>query len=146
MNYDQNNVINLRQTKEKELILEQLKRFPIVQFACEKSGLARATFYRLRNNDPDFKKAVEEAITEGIAFITDMSEGQLITLIKEKSWPAISFWLRANHPRYSNKIELTAKIRPEEVLTDQQKQLIQKALSLAVLPKPNAPQKDEQSK
>ncbi len=146
MNDDQKNVITLRQTKEKELILEQLRRIPIIQVACEKAGVARATFYRLRNDDPNFKLAIEEAVTEGVALITDMSEVQVISLIKDKNWSAISFWLRAHSPKYSTKVELTTKIQREEILTDQQKELIQKALSLATLPEPNAPQTNEQSK
>ncbi len=145
MSNEQKDVVALRQAKEKELILNQLRRIPIIQVACEKAGVARATFYRLRNDDLNFKLAVEEAVTEGISFITDMSESQLISLIKDKNWPAISFWLRAHHPRYSTKIELTTKIQREEILTDQQKELIQKALSLATLPEHNAPQTNDKS-
>ena len=37
---------------------------------------------------------MEEALPEGEAVINDISETQLLTLIKEKNWPAIAFWLR----------------------------------------------------
>lgn len=134
MNDNQENVIALRQAKEKELILEQLKRIPIIQVACEKAGIARATFYRFRNDDPDFKRAVEEAITEGISFITDMSESQLITLIKEKNWPAISFWLKHHHPNYTNKLEIVGNsLMAHEELTPEQEKLVKRALELASL-------------
>lgn len=95
--------VNTRQRKEKETILEHLRQIPIVQISCQKAGISRATFYRLRAEDESFKTSVEEAITEGVNFINDLSEGQLISLIKEKNWPAISFWLRSHHPSYKQR-------------------------------------------
>ena len=145
MNNEQKDVIALRQVKEKELILGQLRRVPIIQVVCEKVGIARATFYRLRNDDLNFKLAVEEAITEGISFITDMSESQLISLIKDKNWPAISFWLRAHHPKYSTKVEVIAKIQQDDTLTLEQKALVEKALQMANLPGTKDPQKLDES-
>ena len=132
MNDNQENIVALRQAKEKELILGQLRRIPIIQVACEKAGIARATFYRLRNDDPNFKRAVEEAVGEGVAFITDMSESQLIILIKEKNWPAISFWLRHHHPNYTNKLEIVgSSLVTYEELTPEQEKLVKRALELA---------------
>ncbi len=147
MNDNQENVVTLRQAKEKELILEQLRRIPIIQVACEKAGVARATFYRLRNDDPNFKRAIEEAVGEGVAFITDMSESQLITLIKEKNWPAISFWLRHHHPNYTNKLEIVgSSLVTYEELTPEQEKLVKRAMELASLdaePKPIKKNDDE---
>ena len=100
---DSKDVVVIKQQKEKEIILQHLRKIPIVQVACEKAGVSRATFYRLRVEDEHFKTSVEEALAEGVTFINDMSEAQLITLIKEKNWPAISFWLRGHHPSYKQK-------------------------------------------
>ncbi len=133
---NQNDAVKQRQVKDKETILGQLRRVPIIQVACEKSGVSRATFYRWRNEDPEFKKAAEEAQTEGVAFINDMSESQILNLIRDKSWPAISFWLKNNHPRYGNKLEVTTSIKTtDKELTPEQKELVQQALELALLPK-----------
>ena len=137
MSNEQKDVVALRQAKEKELILNQLRRIPIIQVACEKAGVARATFYRLRNDDLNFKLAVEEAVTEGISFITDMSESQLVSLIKDKNFHAIQLWLRHHHSKYSNRLEVTAEIKNTNELTPEQKALIEKALSLAALPEPD---------
>ena len=100
---DSKDIVIIKQQKEKEIILQHLRKIPIVQVACEKAGVSRATFYRLRVEDEHFKTSVEEALAEGVNFINDMSEAQLITLIKEKNWPAISFWLRGHHPSYKQK-------------------------------------------
>ena len=37
-----------RQMHNKTIILEQLQKAPIVQIACEKTGISRATYYRWR--------------------------------------------------------------------------------------------------
>ena len=46
------NTIEKRQSKNKEQLLEILKKTPIVQIACEKAGVGRATYYRWRKDDP----------------------------------------------------------------------------------------------
>ena len=54
----------MKQDKSKELIIEQLKKTPIVQIACEKSNVSRATYYRWREENAEFKKAAEELIKQ----------------------------------------------------------------------------------
>ena len=83
------NTINIRQTKEKEALLESLKQVPIIEYACKRTGISRTTFYRWKKDDKEFAKAVEEALTEGEELITDLSENQLISLIKDKNFQAI---------------------------------------------------------
>lgn len=100
---DENNTtIEERQEKDKQTLIEALKELPIIQIACKKSGISRATYYRWRKEDSDFLKHSENALTQGIDFINDMSESQLITLIKEKKMPAIAMWLKHNNPRYAS--------------------------------------------
>lgn len=122
-------------TNQKDLILEQLKKTPVVQFACERSGVSRATFYRWKTEDKEFKKSAEEAILEGEAFITDMTESQLISLIKDKNFHAIQLWLRHHHPKYSNRVEINATINtPIEQLSPEQEAVFKEAVKLASLP------------
>ncbi len=73
---------------EQKVLLEQLKKIPIVQIACERANIGRTTYYRWRKEDAKFKKAAEEAMQDGVDMINDLSESQLITLIKEKNFPA----------------------------------------------------------
>jgi len=137
INAEQPNAVDLRQPKIKEAVIEQLKRTPIIQIACERTGISRATFYRWRGEDEDFRKKINEALTEGEAFINDMSESQLISLIKDKNWPAISFWLRHHHPKYAHWIEISANInQPKEELDPEQEEWVRKAFLLASPPIP----------
>ena len=76
----------MKQDKTKELLLELLKKTPIIQIACEKTGIARSSFYRWKLKNKKFSRAVEEAISEGEMLITDMSETQLIGLIRDKNF------------------------------------------------------------
>jgi len=126
--------VRLRQPKLKKTLLEQLERTPIIQVACERAGIGRATFYRWRDEDEVFKKSIEKALAEGELFISDISESQLITLIKEKNWPAISFWLKYHHPKYAQRLEITANLnQKQEELTPEQAETVREALRLASL-------------
>ncbi len=109
--------------------LDELKKIPIVQVAAENVGISRNSVYRWKKHDEKFAKAMDEAMTEGEAFINDMSENQLLVLIKEREWPAISFWLRHRNPKYKDKVEVTAKIMDEK-LTPEQEEVVRKALEL----------------
>ena len=124
----------MKKDKTKEILLEQLRKTPIVQIACEKIGVSRATYYRWRKEDGEFKKATDEAISDGEMLITDMSESQLISLIRDKNFAAIQLWLRHHHPKYTNKVEVTGNLNvKEEPLTPEQEELVEKALKLAGL-------------
>ncbi len=124
----------MKSNKTKNQILVQLKEVPIVQIACSKAGVSRATYYRWRDEDAEFRKSADEAIAEGVLFINDMSESQMISLIKDKNWPAISFWLKHRHASYANKLELSGRVTTlDEELTPEQKALVDRALRLASL-------------
>lgn len=110
--------------------MEELARIPIIQVACEKTGLSRNSVYRWRKEDTAFAKKMDEALAEGVALVNDMSESQLLNLIKEKNWPAISFWLKHRNDNYKNKLEITTKDDPEE-LTPAQAKVVKQALKLA---------------
>ncbi len=117
----------------KKLFLENLKRVPIIQVACEKSGVSRATVYRWRDKDKKFKKSLEEALSEGEALVNDMGESQLITLIREKNFSAIRFWLNHRHEKFKESVEITAKIEKQENLTPEQEEVVREALRLAAI-------------
>jgi hypothetical protein len=121
----------MKRDKQKQSLLEQLRKAPIVHVACNQVAVSRATYYRWRSEDEDFRKASDEAIREGEAFINDMSESQIISLIKEKNWQAIQFWLRNNSPKYADKIKVEANIKQlDEKLTPEQEAIVRKALEL----------------
>src|SRR3989344_3268828 len=54
-----------RQRQQKEQLLENLAKVPIIHSACDRVGIARASFYRWRADDEGFARKVEEALAEG---------------------------------------------------------------------------------
>jgi hypothetical protein len=120
------------QAKDKAKLLEQLAKTPIVQVACERVGVPRATYYRWVKSDKKFAKACDEAIKQSSALINDMAESQLISAIKDKNMSAIIYWLKHKHPDYVTKLKLDANFKHEsEELTPEQDELVTKALRLA---------------
>jgi len=139
------NSVQLRQAKEKKVIIEQLRKTPIIQIACERASVSRATFYRWRDQDKEFERAVKEALTEGEIFINELSESQLISLIREKNWSAISFWLRNHDPKYTQRIEISTT-QPQEKLNPEQEAVVKEALRLAGIVAPEEKMVDSKEK
>lgn len=125
----------MKSTENKKLFLENLKKIPIIQIACEKSGISRATIYRWRDKDKKFRKNLNAALTEGEALVNDMGESQLISLIKEKNFPAIRFWLNHRHEKFKERVEVTTKSEDQEKLSPEQQKVVKEALRLASLGK-----------
>lgn len=135
-----NSSVEQRQEKDKQTTIDALKEMPIAHVACKRSGISRATYYRWRKEDKDFRRSSDDALTQGIEFINDMSESQLITLIREKKMPAIAMWLKHNHARYSLKTHAYAPISLIEDLTAEEQRIVMSALALTsgnVIPKEN---------
>jgi hypothetical protein len=118
----------MKADKEKQLLLEQLKKTPIIQIACEKIGLGRTTYYRWRQADSKFALAADTAIFDGCLLINDMAESQLISAIRDKNFPAIVYWLKHHHPTYANRLEITAQLKQSEELTPEQEVIVREAL------------------
>lgn len=95
--------IRRRQRKQQEMLLEQLQKTPIITIACNRAGIDKSTYYRWRENFPDFAGAVDAVIPEGIEQINDMAETVIVSAIKKENLRAAEFWLRNNKERYRNK-------------------------------------------
>ena len=121
----------MKRNRDKELVLKQLRKIPIITVACEKVNVGKSTVYRWRDEDKKFAKDLEEALIEGESLVNDMSESQLISLIKEKNLPAIRFWLNHRHAKFREKVEITAKFEKQEELTPEQEEVVREALKLA---------------
>lgn len=126
--------MQLRQEREKQVIVEQLAKTPIVQLACEKAGMSRATYYRWRRDDPGFARDVDEAMWQGVALMNDYAESQLLAAIREGVMPAITFWLKTRHPAYRPRLDVAATVTPgPRQLTPVQSARLESALQLAGL-------------
>jgi len=124
-------VIESRQTKERELLIEQLKKTPIVQFACEKSGISRATYYRWKTEDKAFCEEADQALQEGVSLMNDLAESQLLTAIKERNLTAVFYWLNHRHKSYTNKLEISGKPKTfSDEMTKEEVKALTEALGL----------------
>lgn len=121
-------------TSKKSILLEQFKKTPVIEVACKKVGVSRATYYRWCKDDPEFAQESEFAINEGSQVVNDMAESKLISAIKDGNMTGIIFWLKNHHKQYSPKLEVTTKSM-DIPLTDEQKELIRKSLAMAFVNK-----------
>ncbi|TSC79904.1 MAG: Uncharacterized protein G01um101425_381 [Candidatus Peregrinibacteria bacterium Gr01-1014_25] len=130
--------IMARQRREKALMLDQLKKTPIVQMCCEKLGIGRTTYYDWRKNDPDFAKTADEALQAGTLLMNDMAESQLLAAIRDGNLGAITYWLKHRHPTYASRLQVTAELKQEQSLTPEQESLVLKALELMNITDPES--------
>lgn len=125
--------IDKRQNINKDLLLEQLRKIPVIEVACQKVGIGRASYYRWRNESQKFAKEADEAIRDGRELGSDMAESQILKAIRDGNLSAAYFWLKHNSKNYATKVELTANLKPDEELTPEQQETVKKALALSGL-------------
>lgn len=128
---EETTTIQQRISDKQELLLQQLKKTPIVQIACEKTGVGRATYYRWRKEFEEFAKLADQALVEGSSLINDMAESQLLAAIRDQNMTAIIFWLKHHHPAYATRVEVMAKVKRDDSLTPEQQVIVDKALAMA---------------
>jgi len=85
---------------EKSKFVEYLRETPLVSFACKKTGIARATYYRWYKDDREFREHIQKVLRQGRANINDLAEATLIKMIKGENFNATRFWLQHNNSRY----------------------------------------------
>ncbi len=130
-NENYKNTIDVRQQKEKEALIKSLSEMPIIEIACKRAGVGRASYYRWLKEDSEFLKKADNALQEGRELINDMSESQIVQMIKEKKMPAIALWLKNNSSRYGNKLmqRRPGGIMPE--LNREQEKIFRKAIAMS---------------
>jgi ACT domain-containing protein len=121
----------MKTDNNKELLLAQLKKTPVIQIACEKLGIARSTFYRWKKENKKFAVKADKALAEGTDLINDMAESQLISAIRDRNMTSIIFWLKTHKEIYSDKLKITGHVTTQTKLTKEQTENIRKALTLA---------------
>ena len=125
----------MKTDKNKQIFIEQLKTVPIIQVTCQKTNISRATYYRWKKNDKSFKEKSDIALKEGVSFVNDMAESQLISAIKEGNMTGIIFWLKNRNPNYdTTKLQiLSGVVEKDEPLTQEQQEIVKKALQMATI-------------
>lgn len=116
----------MKVTNRKNFI-EELKKIPVIQVACERTGISRMTYYRWLKQSKTFKKEVEEAVKVGNEVVCDVAETQLLNLVKDGEFGAAKFVLQSLSKKYSTKVEVKHKVVEDE-LTEEEKQSVQEAI------------------
>ncbi|MAQ77336.1 hypothetical protein CL684_02320 [Candidatus Campbellbacteria bacterium] len=80
-----------------EQIVEELRKTPVVSVVCQKFGIARHTFYRWRQIDPDFDREVSEALDIGSLVVNDICMSQLIASIQNGNMGSVKYWMSNKH-------------------------------------------------
>ncbi len=130
VNRPESKAVMKKTDRVKELVLDQLKKSPIVEAACQKAGITRTTFYRWKKDDSEFAKLADEALIEGQLLVNDLAENQLIGAVKDRNLSAVQYWLRHHHPSYANKLQISHDNQTDE-LTAEQEEVVRRALELA---------------
>jgi hypothetical protein len=134
MNAKQRKAVDERIVKGKRKFLEILEKSPVIAIACERSGVSKATFFRWKDADKEFVKKVESAMSEGNSLISDIARAQLISLVKEKNFAGIKFWLQNKDPEFRPRIEVEGQMKVIEQLSPEEEALLRRALHLVALP------------
>ena len=128
------NAVQIKKSKLQAELIEQLKKTPIIEVACQKIGIGRNSYYRWRREGKKFALACDKALEEGCAFINDLAESQLISAMKNNNLTAVMYWLNHRHSIYRNKLEVNGSLEiKKHELTKEQEASIKKALELAEL-------------
>lgn len=89
-----------QRARARQTILLELAKTPLVETACKKAGISRATFYRWRADDEDFEDNTDFALAQGRERINDLAESRLIQGLDRGELSYIRYWLNHNHHRY----------------------------------------------
>jgi len=131
---DQDNATQLRTATNQEKLIEQLKKIPIIEVACQKIGIGRNSYYRWYRQNKKFASACNKAIEDGCTLINDLAESQLISAMKNNNLTAVMYWLNHRHNAYKNKLEVSGGLEiKQNKLTKEQEKNIMRALELASL-------------
>lgn len=86
---------------QKRVFLESVAKMGIVEIACQKTGISRATFNRWKADDVEFRRQVMDAMNKGSEIMDDVVESKFIQLIQQGEIQAILFYLKYRHHKYN---------------------------------------------
>lgn len=104
---------SLRNDVLKKNFIEQIEQMPNVQIACKKVGLPRATYYRWRQEDEEFREMADEALERGVDVINDLAESKVISGVNKGEHRYVFYWLSHRHPIYKKREAKEKEIEKE---------------------------------
>lgn len=126
------NTLAVKRDKKQEIFLKELKKCPVISVACARADIGRSTYYEWLENDEEFSRCANEALTEGNGFINDLAESQVIKGIQEGHTTFTIFWLKNKHPDFCEKVShdyrINIKHEDTPTLSPDEKKVIASAL------------------
>ncbi len=94
---------------KKELLDVLRKSMGIVVHACRKAGISRSTFYKYREDDPEFAAEVNSINEEAVDFV----ESELLKNIAKGDTTAQIFFLKTKgrHRGWTERVDMTHEIK-----------------------------------
>jgi hypothetical protein len=118
MRYEINNEVAKEQERtrvNKELFLQYFgKNRGIISFTCAQVGIDRGTFYNWKNDDKEFREALEKVNANRN---DDVEDVLMEKIHREKDGHCTTFYLKSRHPNYKTKI-IQEVIKGERTLED----------------------------
>lgn len=125
-------LVRVRIQTQKRVFLESVAKMGIVEIACQKTGISRATFNRWKADDIEFRRQVMDAMSKGSEIMDDIVESKFLQLIQQGEIQAILFYLKFRHPKYSARgaIQkmLMDQVDDESLVTEDEQKRIDAAL------------------
>lgn len=118
--------------EDKQRLLEELEKNPVVRVACSRANLGKDFYYEHRRLDPEFRARAEAALQEGRDLMADAAESQLFKKVKEGDRTSIIFTLKnLRRSTYSDRIVYE---RREDALTpERERQIAEAAMNWSVV-------------
>jgi hypothetical protein len=107
----------MKKDKVKDKFLEVLESTPIIQVACEKSGISRTTYYRWAQEDPEFALLADQKRNLGVDLVNDYAESNVLNGIKKGDPGYTKYWLSSRHKEYRRQLynKATVDLLREEI-------------------------------
>lgn len=110
----------IRNSTKRRLLIE-LEKSGNIYVSCLKLGINRATFYRWRQENKEFRKKADRATQDGRANNCDIAEHSLMRKVKDGNMEAIKYILGHNSTKY--KSSKTNKVILEHVTKNKDQEL-----------------------
>jgi len=101
---DKSDTVRERIKRDKEKFLKKFQEcISIVSISCSRAGISRETYYDWLKKDKKFAAKVEEIKERQ----NDAVEDRLLKQILKDNSTCIMFFLKARHPKYKPKMDIT---------------------------------------
>jgi len=84
-------------------MIECVTKGMTITATCKEAGISRMTHTRWEDDYEDYAICFKAAEYLREDLLDDLTEGKLIEMIRDKSWPAIKYRLDKRHPKYKQR-------------------------------------------